>query len=193
MAGMFRRYFIVLAAVSLAACESREFNQLSLKDYEGPEGEAVVRHLLKTLPDVAPGVPKVYTVVKGPHLSSTKMNFVGRMADLKLNFVSGEVLTMMNDPDRSTVDPRSGLAPVTIQLADMRINGSASWEIQAGWAYKKVYERRKLILVKTETGYEVTKDERVEGNYLPEAAGVGDGDGVGVGTGVEVEVTPPQD
>jgi hypothetical protein len=167
MAVMFHRFLLVLFAIGLASCESRELNQLSLKEYEGPEGEAVVRHLLKTMPEVAPGVPKVYTVVKGPRLHSTKMDFVRRMSDLKLNFVSGEVLTMMNDPERSTIDPRSGLAPLTIQLADIRRHGPASWEVQAGWAYKKIYERRHLVLVKTEAGYEVTRDERVEGNYLP--------------------------
>ena len=165
---MFRRCFPLLAAFSLVACDSREFSQLTLKEIEGPEGEAVVRHMIKTVPDVAPGVPKIYTVVKGPHLSSTKTEFVKRMADLKLNFVSGEVLTMMNNEDRSIVDPRSGLSPLTIQVTDMRKAGSAQWDVEAGWAYKKVYERRKLKLVKKADGtYEVTSDERVEGNYLP--------------------------
>jgi len=166
---MFRRYFILIAVCALAACENREPNQLPLKDYEGPEGETAIRHLLKTLPDPAPGVPKVYTVVKGAHLLSTKTAFVDRFKDLKLTFISGEVLTMMNDPDRSIIDPRSGLSPITLQLADIRRANGGRIEVQCGWAYKKIYERRKLTLHRNEGSatYEVIKDERVEGNYSP--------------------------
>lgn len=163
---MLRFFIIALLFGCLAACDSREPNQLSLKEYEGPEGEAVIRHLLKSLPPVEPTVPKVYTVVKGPHLESTRMAFVKRLEDLKLTFVSGEVLTL-RDPERSIVDPRSGLAPVTLQIADMRRSGGDTWEVQAGWAYKKVFERRRLKLKKQAEGFAVIQDERIEGNYSP--------------------------
>ena len=92
------RALLLLLALVLAACDSGAPGELSLDDYEGAEGEAVVRHVLRTLPPIAPEVPKVYTVVKGPHLKSTSLSFMGRMDDLKLTFVSGEVLTL-RDPD----------------------------------------------------------------------------------------------
>lgn len=162
------RFLLFLCAALLVACESRDFNEFSLKEIEGDEGEAVVRYMIKTIPDPAPGVPKVYTVVKGDHLFSTKMDFVRRMEDLKLTFVSGEVLTTLKDEDRSIVDPRSGLSPIIIQVAKIHRDGINQWDVETGWAYKKIYERHKLKLVKKEDGtFEVTADERLEGNYLP--------------------------
>jgi hypothetical protein len=148
----------------LASCDSGEPNKISLDDYEGAEGEALVRYLLKTLPPLDPAVPKVYTVVKGPKLQSTSMPFVGRMADLKLTFISGEVLTM-REPEKSIVDPRSGLSPITLQISDLRRSSGDSWDAIGGWAYKKNYERRRFKLIKTPTGYEVRGGERLEGNY----------------------------
>lgn len=156
---------LLTSALLLVGCDSGEPGKLSLDAYEGPEGEAVVRHLLKTLPPIAPEVPKVYTVVKGPHLKSTSMDFVRRLADLKLTFISGEVLTM-REPDKSIVDPRSGLSPVTLQIGDLRIAGRDKWDVVAGWAWKKTYERSRYKLTKTATGYEMSAPERIEGNYV---------------------------
>lgn len=137
---------------------------MSLNEYEGPEGEAAVRHLIETLPQIEPDVPKVFTVVKGPKLQSTSMDFIARLADTKLSFVSGEVLTM-REPDKSIVDPRSGLSPVTLQIAELQRTGPDRWEAVAGWAYKKVFERRKLTLVRATEGYQVTEDIRLDGNH----------------------------
>lgn len=159
------RRILLLLTLALASCDSSEPNKLSLDAYEGPEGEAVVRHLIKTLPPIAPEVPKVYTVVKGPHLKSTSMDFVRRMDDLKLTFISGEVLTM-REPDKSIVDPRSGTSPVTLQIGELRIAGTDKWDVVAGWAWKKTYERNRYKLMKTATGYEMSGPERIEGNYV---------------------------
>ena len=163
------RFFLPVFALALAACDSGEPNKISLDDYEGPEGEAVVRHILKTLPPITPEIPKVYTVVKGPHLKSTSMDFVRRLTDLKLTFVSGEVLTM-REPDKSIVDPRSGLSPVTVQLGELRIAGNDKWEAVGGWAWKKIFERRRCSVQKTAAGYEVLDAGRIEGNYSAPAA-----------------------
>ena len=163
------RFFLPVFALALAACDSGEPNKISLDDYEGPEGEAVVRHILKTLPPITPEIPKVYTVVKGPHLKSTSMDFVRRLTDLKLTFVSGEVLTM-REPDKSIVDPRSGLSPVTVQLGELRIAGNDKWEAVGGWAWKKIFERRRYSVQKTAAGYEVLDAGRIEGNYSAPAA-----------------------
>lgn len=160
-----RLLLLLTCSLVLVACDSGEPGKLPLDAYEGPEGEAVVRHMLKTMPNIAPEVPKVYTVVKGPHLKSTSMDFVRRMSDLKLTFISGEVLTM-RDPDKSIVDPRSGLSPVTILLDDMRIAGQDKWDVIASWAWKKTYERSRFRLTKTASGYEMSPPERIEGNYV---------------------------
>ena len=160
-----RLLLLLTGALMLTACDSSEPGKLPLDAYEGPEGEAVVRHVIKTMPPIAPEVPKVYTVVKGPHLKSTSMDFVRRMNDLKLTFISGEVLTM-RDPDKSIVDPRSGLSPVTILIDDMRIAGQDKWDVTASWAWKKTYERSRYRLTKTASGYELSAPERIEGNYV---------------------------
>ncbi|MEY4485370.1 MAG: hypothetical protein RL693_2822 [Verrucomicrobiota bacterium] len=162
---MLSRLFLLLSLFVLVACDSGEPNRLSLDDYEGGEGEAVVRHMLKTLPAIDPEVPKVYTVVKGPNLQSTGMPFVRRMEDTKVTFISGEVLTM-REPDKSIIDPRSGLSPVTIQLDEIKRTGTDAWEVIAGWAYKKTYERYHYKLIKKADGYAVTETSRLEGNYV---------------------------
>lgn len=162
---MLRRLSLYLCVFVLAACDSGEPNRLSLDDYEGAEGEAVVRYMLKNLPVIDPEVPKVYTVVKGPNLQSTGMPFVRRMEDTKVTFISGEVLTM-REPDKSIIDPRSGLSPVTIQLHEIKRAGTDAWEVVAGWAYKKTFERYQYKLVRKADAYEVTETSRIEGNYV---------------------------
>ena len=165
---MTRSLLFALTVLCLVACDSGEPGKMSLSEYEGPEGEAIVRHMLAHLPPIDPAVPKVYTVVKGEKLQSTRMSFVQRFDDLKIMFISGEVLTM-RDPDKSIIDPRSGLAPVIIQLADLKRSGGDTFEAIAGWGYKKTWERYHYKLAKTANGYEVKQTERVEGNYVREA------------------------
>lgn len=166
-------FILILAGLLpvLTSCDSTEPGKLSLDDYEGAEGEAVVRYVIKNLPPIAPEVPKVYTVVKGIRLKSTDMAFVKRMDDLKLTFVSGEVLTM-SEPDKTIIDPRSRLAPVTIQIQDLQRAGGDNYKAVAGWAYKKHYERHQYKLVKSATGagYEVQDLGRLEGNYVNDPA-----------------------
>jgi hypothetical protein len=162
---MTSRYILPLFAFILVACDSGEPGKMSMDEYEGPEGEAVVRYLITHLPPVDPQVPKVYTIVKGPNLKSTKMPFVRRMEDMKVQFISGEVLTL-RDPDKSIVDPRSGLAPVQIQVAEIKHAGGDNFTAVASWAYKKTWERYKLKLVKSASGLEVKEFERLEGNYV---------------------------
>jgi hypothetical protein len=161
-----RSFLLLLTIFALGACESGGPNRMSLEDYEGPEGEAVVRHLLTVMPQLAPEVPKVYSVVKGEKLLSTTTDFVKRMDDLRLTFISGEVLTL-REPDKSIVDPRSGLAPVVLQISEMTAKGGDRWEVVAGWAYKKSFERSRYLLEKKPGGYQVSLVERIEGNYVP--------------------------
>lgn len=160
------RFLPVFCALLLTACDSGEPGKIPLASYEGPEGEAVVRHLIAHLPPIDPSVPKVFTVVKGAALESTKTAFVKRFADLRVPFISGEVLTMRGE-EKLPIDPRSGLSPVTLQLAEIKRGGGDTFEVVAGWAYKKLWERRHYTLAKTASGYTITKEERIEGNYSP--------------------------
>lgn len=155
---------LLVLTLALAACDSGEPGRMPLNEYEGPEGEAVVRHLIKTLPPIAPEIPKVYAIVKGPHLKSTSMTFARRFDDMKVTIVSGENL-VLREPDKSIIDPRSDTSPVVLQIADIRVAGRDKWDVVAAWSWKKTFERRHYSLTKTESGYEVRDGERVEGNY----------------------------
>lgn len=157
---------VVVLAVLVASCDSGEPGRLSFSDYEGAEGEALVRHLIAHLPPLDPAVPRSYCVVKGPRLASTSTGFVERMADLKVRFVSGDVL-VLRDPDKMIVDPRSNLPPVTLQISELRRTGERSRDAVAGWAYKKIFERRNYKLQNDGGGWVVTPGERIEGNYEP--------------------------
>lgn len=158
--------FVVFFAVLLAACDSGEPGRPPLADYEGAEGEALVRHLIARLPPVDPAVPKSYCVVKGPKLASTSARFVERMADLKIRFVSGDVL-VLRDPDKMIVDPGNNLPPVTLQISELKRTGDRSRDAVAGWAYKKIFERRNYKIQNEGDGWVVTPGDRIEGNYEP--------------------------
>ncbi len=162
---MFRRLFLFCALV-ITSCDSGNPGTLSLSAFEGPEGEAVVRHLITHQPVIDPEVPKNYCVVAGPKLHSTSMEFVRRMSDLKVRFVSGEVLTM-RDPDKTIIDPSSGLPPVTLQITQIKRAGEDGFDVVAGWAWKKTFERRHYKLVKKGAAYDVVEGERIEGNFVP--------------------------
>ena len=160
------RCLLLFCAVFVSACDSGNPGALSQGAFEGPEGEAMVRHLIAHQPGIEPEVPKNFCVVAGPNLHSTSMQFVGRMSDLKVRFVSGEVLTM-RDPDKTIVDPSSGLPPMTIQILEIKHAGAEGFDVVAGWAWKKTFERRRYKLVKKGDTYEVVEGERIEGNFIP--------------------------
>ncbi len=158
--------FLVVLGVLAVSCDSGEPGRLSLSEYESAEGEALVRHLIARLPPLDPAVPKSYCVVKGTRLASTSTKFVGRMSDLNLRFVSGEVL-ITREPGETIVDPSSNLPPVTLQISEIKRTGEHTREAVAGWAYKKTFERRRFKLEHDAAGWVVTPGERIEGNYEP--------------------------
>ena len=94
------------------------------------------------------------------------MEFVGRMSDLKVRFVSGDVLTM-RDPDKTIINPSNGLPPVILQIMEIKRAGDDGFDVIAGWAWKKTFERRRYKLVKKGGSYEVVEGERIEGNFVP--------------------------
>ena len=160
--GRFAWLFLLLI---VTACDSGEPGRMSVGNFENDEGEAVVRHLIAHLPPLDPDVPKVYCVVKGPRLMAANETFVKRLGDLKLKFVSGESLTV-TDPDKSIIDPNSGLSPITFQLLEMQHKGSDKMEVVAGWAYKKTWERHRFRVTHGAKGYDVEDLGRIEGNYV---------------------------
>lgn len=139
-----------------------------MEEYEGAVGEAVVRHLIAHLPNLDKEVPKVYCIVKGPQLSNTRMDFAERMKDLNLNFVSSLVLKV-RESDRNVYEPQSQLSPVMLQVARIIRAGADGFDVSAGWAYMKTWERRQYKVRAVSGGsYEIVKDERSEGNYSPQ-------------------------
>ena len=160
------RCLLLFFAIFLTSCDSGSPGTLSLSAFEGPEGEAVVRYLIAHQPVIDPEVPKNFCVVAGPKLHSTSMEFVRRMSDLKVRFVSGEVLTM-RDPNKTIIDPSSGLPPFTLQIMEIKRAGEDGFDAVAGWAWKKTFERRHYKLVKAGDAYTVVEGERIEGNYVP--------------------------
>ena len=153
----------------LAACDSGQPGSVPQAEYEGDLGEAIVRHLIKNLPDPAPGIPKSYCLVTGKGLDTTSMTFAKRFADLKLRFISGDVL-LVTDPDNAVVDPETRLAPIVLQIAFIKSSGPASWTANVGWSYKKTFEKHLFEIVQKDGKHEVIKSTRLEGNYLAPAA-----------------------
>lgn len=166
---MFRRFFF-LAPLSLilAACDSGEPGGVSQAEFEGDLGEAIVRHLLQNLPDPAPGVPKSYCLVTGPSIEPMSAAFAKRFADLKLRFLSREVLRF-TEPGNVAVDPETGLSPYFVQIASIKSASTAGWMADVGWSYKKTFEKLRYEVVQKDGKYEVMKSTRLEGNYEPPA------------------------
>jgi len=156
----------LLALFFLAACGSGDPGFVRVGDYEGDAGEAMVRHLIKNLPDPAPGVPKEYCVVEGRTMRSTGMDFVARMQDLKLSFVSADAMDTHHETSLP-VNPKNGLSPYVLQLAHMHKPDADTWDIEAGWAYKRLFERHKYRLKRHGKDWSVEDQGKVDGNYVP--------------------------
>ena len=164
---MIRRFvFAFLLSVGLTACDSGEPNKLTPMSFEGPESEAVVRYMVAHLPSLEPEVPKLYCVVSGPRLTPTTMAFAAKFSDLKLTFIDGRTLKV-REGDKVVVDPTMELSPITLQIRDLTKAGE-NWDVVAGWAYKKTWERHRYKLTPKGSSWEVHDAGRTEGNYVPE-------------------------
>lgn len=150
----------------LAACDSGQPGSVPQAEYEGDLGEAIVRHLIKNLPDPAPSIPKSYCLVTGPALEPTSMDFAKRFADLKLRIISADVVKR-TEPDNAAVDPETGLSPYVVQIRLIKSAGTAAWTADVGWSYKKTFEKLHYEVWQKEGKYEVFKSTRLEGNWMP--------------------------
>ena len=162
------RNCLALFLLLLTACDSGQPGSVPSADYEGDLGEAVVRHLIANLPDPAPAIPKSYCIVKGKALDTTSMDFAKRLADLKLRFISGDVI-IETDPDHALVDPETRLSPFILQITFIKSSGPASWTADAGWSYKKLFEKLRYEITQKDGKYAVIKSTRLEGNWQPQA------------------------
>lgn len=156
-----------LLALGLAGCDSSDNGSLPVSLYENDTGEAAVRHLISSLPDLNPGIAKSYAIVLG-EISREGMTpatdaFTARLADLKLKFVNALNLKEV-PPDHTIVDPDTRLAVFVLQLRSMKQTSATTWEVMAGWSYKKEFQRVKLGLEKKDGKMVVVQEEKLEGS-----------------------------
>ena len=149
---------LLLSLVFLTGCGGGDPGFVRLRDYENDAGEAAIRHLLPTLPDLAPGVPKEYCVMIARDLRPASPAFERRFSDTKLLFINGDVL-VTEDVTLVPKNPRSGVSPYVLQIAHMHKDSDSAYTVEMGWAYKKKAERRKYVVEKKAAQWTVTKDE----------------------------------
>ena len=110
---MCRVLFLLPLILLLSQCGAGDPSFVRLGDYECDAGEAVIRHLIKSIPDPAPGLPKEYTIVKALDLRATDLDFQRRFTDLGLTFVSAEVLSEQEET-HYPINPKSGMSPIML-------------------------------------------------------------------------------
>lgn len=139
---------------------------MPLNLYECDAGEAALRHLIGSLPDLNPGVAKSYSIVLGEinrdGMTPASDAFTKRFADLKLKFVDAQFLKDI-DPDHTIADPDTRLAAFILQLRKLQPTSATTWDAEAGWSYKKEFARLKLRLELKDGKTSVVKSEKVEG------------------------------
>lgn len=166
---MIRRLFACFCLFTLAACGPVDREGVRLDHYETESTEALVREIIRTLPDTNPGVPKSYSIALGEIVANrdytpASVPFLKRFDDLKLRLISASVLTTAQ-PDNMIVDPDQRIAVYVIQVRLMKALAADTWEYEAGWSYKKDFQRKKW-LVKQVDGKNVITDLGVlDGNW----------------------------
>lgn len=163
---MKRRSLILISLTTLlTACGMGDPSFVRLGDYENEAGAAVVRQLIRSLPELAPGVPKEYCVVKALDLRATDMEFTLQFADLKLPFVSRDVLGEQEDT-HFPINPKTGLTPIMLQIARMKKLSDHAYEVEGAWAYKREFERKRFKTELANGQWQVTELEKLDGLRL---------------------------
>ncbi len=163
---MLRPLLSLMLLLLVPGCGGSDPSFVRLGDYENDAGEAVVRHVIKNMPEVGKGVPKEYCIVKALDLRSTELDFPKRFKDMNVVFVSADVLTEQEDT-HFPLNPKSGLTPVMVQLRHMKKLGNDHFEIEAAWAWKKSFERKSYDAIKEAGSWKVAELERLEGIVIP--------------------------
>lgn len=154
---------LCIATALLAACDSAQNDPAK---FETDAGEAAVRHLIASLPELNPGVAKNYSIVLGELTHSGVMTpateaFVERFADLKLEFVNAINLKVM-EPGPIIVDNKTRLATFVLQLRVLSQTSETTWEAELGWSYKDKFERQKMNLERRDGKVVVTSSEKTK-------------------------------
>lgn len=166
---MTRRLFASLCLLTLAACGPVDREGVKLDSYENDATEALVREMIRTLPDPNPGVPKSYSISLGEIVpnrdyTAASVPFLERFNDLKLRLISASVLATQ-EPDNIIVDPDHRVAVYLLQIRLMKTTGPDTWEYEAAWAYKKLFQRKSWQVTRKDGKYTVTDKGVVEGNW----------------------------
>lgn len=170
----FTRHTLPLLAAcwALVGCHYSDSEGMPVALYESADGEAVLRQLIKELPDPNPGVPKSHAIVLGDvgargDYKAASVAFMKRFQNTGMRFVSADVLSP-NGPDHTIIDPETRVAVYVLQLRLMKQLDASTWSAEVAWSYKKLFERRRYKLEHKDGQAVVTFVERLEGNW-PEA------------------------
>lgn len=161
---------LCLAAAALTGCKPVDQNGVRLVEYEIDATEALVREMIRTLPDPNPGVPKSYAItlgeiVFGRDFTPTSVEFIRRFDDLKLRIISASVLATI-EPENTIADPEQRIAAYVLQIRVMKRLDAATWEYETAWSYKKFFQREKWRVTLEKTGtYKVEDLGVLEGNW----------------------------
>lgn len=165
----FRSFCLGCCVLSLIACGPVDRDGQVLEKYESAATEALVREIIRTAPDLNPGVAKSYSItlgeiVRGRDFTPASMPFLRRFDDLKVRMISATVLTTM-PPSNDIVDPDLRVAMFLIQIRSMKQVAGDMWEYEAGWSYKNQFQRKAFKVIGNNGLYRVEQGSVVDGNF----------------------------
>lgn len=166
-----RSAVLTLFAGCLAGCDSKDMTGVPLSQYESDSTEALIRAMIRTLPDPSPGVPKSYSIalggiVRGRDFTSATIPFIERFNDLKLRIISASVLAT-TEPDNTIVDPDLRVAAYILQVRLMKQTSASSWEYETAWSYKKHFQRQTWRVTLIDGRYQAVQTGTTDGNWPP--------------------------
>jgi hypothetical protein len=168
-----RHAYALLSALfllaSLPSCGPVDGVGVPLSSYENGATEALLREMLRTLPDPNPGVPKSHAIalgeiVRGRDFTPASVPFMKRLDDLKLRIISPTVLTTA-PPENTAIDPDLRVPVYVIQVRSMRQVAGHLWEYEAAWSYKKHFQRRAWKVTSDNGTWKVEPGAVIEGNW----------------------------
>jgi len=160
---------VALLGLAVCGCDSSDSEGMPLSMYEGEVGETVIRHLIDTVPDPSPGVPKSWSVVLGEIdrrgvFEPASVPFLERFQDGGRRVISASVLGHA-EPDNMIIDPERRVAVYLLQLRKMRQQAADQWEVEAAWSYKKSFQRLRYQVLQSGGKWKVDETELLDGNW----------------------------
>jgi len=167
---MTKRLLLMAALVNgLTACGPVDREGTPLANYETSGTEALVREIIRTLPDPNPGVHKSYSIalgeiVRGRDFTAASVPFLKRFDDLKLRVISPTVLTTA-PPDDTAIDPDFRVPVFVIQIRFMKQASGNTWDYEAAWSYKKHFQRRSWKVTGDNGAWKIESGALLDGNW----------------------------